>query len=204
VLTLSSLLTIFVTCELFMSDGPHRSLPMRRWWRRLAERADNCAFAVDEVADSLVPALESECFNELPSTFLQHLRGLAAAPSLFGPAESPQIHGLSAETQSGFARRVLDHIAVLSPAEAAATDFPQRALENAIHGEAPRYFRQIEEHYQRSASFSRAQGERARLDEALRRADVGAVARKLLETAGSRPVSLVPLKTGLNEGVTLL
>ena len=185
-----------------MSDGPHRSLPMRRWWRRLAERADNCAFAVDEVADALMPALETECFHELPSTFLQHLRRSAAAPSLFGPAQSPQIQGLNAQTQSGLPRRVLDNIAVLSPAEAAAPDFLQRALENAIRGEAPRYLRQIEEHYRRRSSFSRAQRERARLNEALRRAEVGALARKLLEPHGPRSARLVPLKTGLDEGVT--
>ena len=185
-----------------MSDGPHRSLPMRPWWRRLAQRADNCAFAVDEVADALVPALEREWLNELPATFLQQLRGLSAAPSLFGPAESPQLEGLRAQTQSGLARRVLDNIAVLSPAEAADSNFLQRALENAVHGEAPRYLRQIEEHYRRRSSASRTQQERARLNQALERTDVGAIARKLLEPHGSRTASRVPLKTGLDEGVT--
>ena len=184
-----------------MSDGPHRSLPMRRWWRRLAERADKCAFDVEEVADALIPALESECLNELAPAFLQRLRRVFAEPGLFGPAESPQLEELSAQTQTGLGRRVLDNVAVLSPTEATDSNFLQRALENTIHSEAQRYFRQIEEHYRRRSSASRAQRERDRLNEALGRADVSVVARKLLEPDGSRSVSRVPLKTGLDEGV---
>ena len=184
-----------------MSDGPHRSLPMRRWWRRLAERADKCAFDVEEVADVLVPTLESECCNELAPTFLRRLRELSAEPGLFGPAESPQLESLGAQTQNGLSRRILDNVAVLSPAESAGSNFLQRALENAIYAETPRYFRQIEEHYRRRSPASRAQRERDRLNEALGRADISAVARKLLKPDGSGSVSRVPLKTGLDDGV---
>lgn len=185
-----------------MSDGPHRSLPMRPWWRRLAERADRCAFGVEEVADALVPALEHECLHELAPTFLRRLRRLSVEPGLFGPAESPQLEQLRAQTQSGLERRVLDN-AALSPTEAPHRNFVARAIENAIQGHAPRFLRQIEEHYRRQSSTSRAQRVRDRLNEALGRADVSAVARNLLDPDGSRSVSRVPLKTGLDEGVRL-
>ena len=236
-----------------MSDGPHRSLPMRPWWRRLAERADRCAFGVEEVADALVPALEQpadaslvapsrrtrrqvrvrcrgssgcpgagtragawradvsavarnlldpECLHELAPTFLRRLRRLSVEPGLFGPAESPQLEQLRAQTQSGLERRVLDN-AALSPTEAPHRNFVARAIENAIQGHAPRFLRQIEEHYRRQSSTSRAQRVRDRLNEALGRADVSAVARNLLDPDGSRSVSRVPLKTGLDEGVRL-
>lgn len=41
-----------------MSDGPHRSLRMKRGWQRVAERADNGAFGVDEISNAVIPALE--------------------------------------------------------------------------------------------------------------------------------------------------
>ena len=186
-----------------MSDGPHRSLPMRPWWRQLAERADKCAFDIEEVADAIVPTLELECFNELTPIFLQRLCKLAAEPGLFGAAESPQFDRLSVQTNSGLARRVLDNVAMLSPVIGAGSNLLQRALENAIQGEAQRYIRQIEEHYRRKSSASRAMRERDRLNEALGCADISAVARKLLEPGSSRSVSRVPRKTGLDEGARL-
>ncbi len=186
-----------------MSDGPHRSLPMRPWWRRLAERADKCAFSEDEVAEALVPALEAECRKELAPTFLQGLQSVSAEPGLFGPAEVPQFGNLSAQAPSGLARRVFENFAVLSPAEAAQPNCLVRALENAIHGEAQRYFRQIEEHYRRNSSARRAQRERDRLNDALGRASIGAVAQKLLRPDGPRDVSRVQAKTGIDDGVRL-
>ena len=43
-----------------MSDGPHRSLNMRRGWKRFAERADKEAFAPEEVCDAIPAALEQD------------------------------------------------------------------------------------------------------------------------------------------------
>ncbi|MCY4635508.1 MAG: hypothetical protein OXG04_13560 [Acidobacteria bacterium] len=41
-----------------LSDGPHRSLNMRRGWKRLAERAANAAFDDNERRDALAGALQ--------------------------------------------------------------------------------------------------------------------------------------------------
>ncbi len=40
-----------------MSDGPHRSLNMRRGWKRFAKRADKEAYAPEEVCDAIPAAL---------------------------------------------------------------------------------------------------------------------------------------------------
>lgn len=186
-----------------MSDGPHRSLPLRPWWRRLAERADKCAFSPNEVAEALVPALEAECRKELAPTFLLGLQSAVAEPGLFGPAQALQLAGLDGQAPSGLARRVLDNVAVLSPAEAADFNCLQRALENALHGEAQRYIRQIEEHYHRNGSAPRAQHERDRLNEALDRADIRAVAHKMLQPDSARSLTRVSVKSGLDDGVRL-
>lgn len=184
-----------------MSDGPHRSLPMRPWWKRLAERADKCAFSLDEVAEALVPALEAECRKEMAPDFLDGLRGAVTGPSLFGPIGL--FSGIDGVTASGFERRVLDHVAVLSPAETADVDCIQRALENAIRGETQRYFRQIEEHYLRKSSSNRARRERDRLDEALDRTNIRTVAEKLLKRGGPTGTTRVSIKSGLDDGVKL-
>ena len=43
-----------------MSDGPHRSLPMRPDWRKFAEYANNKNFARDQVRDAVVAAVEKD------------------------------------------------------------------------------------------------------------------------------------------------
>jgi hypothetical protein len=48
-----------------MSDGPHRSLPMRRGWKRVAERGDKRAYASEEVSEAIIVALEQDCRQEM-------------------------------------------------------------------------------------------------------------------------------------------
>jgi hypothetical protein len=52
-----------------MSDGPHRSLPMRLGWKRVAECGDNRAFVSEEVSEAIVPALEQDCHAEMAEPF---------------------------------------------------------------------------------------------------------------------------------------
>jgi hypothetical protein len=66
-----------------MSDGPHKSLPMKRSWRRVAECADKRSFTVEEVARALAPALEQDCRDELRPEFVRSLRRVVEEPSLF-------------------------------------------------------------------------------------------------------------------------
>ena len=56
-----------------MSDGPHRSLPMRRPWKTVAECADTPAFEVEEIREAIVPALEHDCRREMRREFLDGL-----------------------------------------------------------------------------------------------------------------------------------
>ena len=53
-----------------MSDGPHRSLPMRPQWKRLAERAHNQAFSVEEAGDAIVDAVSQDWTKEMPRGFI--------------------------------------------------------------------------------------------------------------------------------------
>src|ERR1700690_3372398 len=126
-----------------MSDGPHRSLPMRPWWKQVALRADKSAFSVPECADALAVALEREFAEELRPKFLQGLQNAHAEPGLFSAAESPDVQKLASEAATPLERRVLDNIAVLSAAELSEVDCFLTAVANAFRNEVPRFTKQI-------------------------------------------------------------
>ena len=60
-----------------MSDGPHRSLGLRRPWRKLAKLCDNAAYAPAEVTHAATAALVSD-FNEVSAALLKALKSVFA------------------------------------------------------------------------------------------------------------------------------
>jgi len=59
-----------------MSDGPHRSLPMKRNWKSVAERADNRSFGVDDISTAMIPALAGDCQDEIRPGLIDRVRGI--------------------------------------------------------------------------------------------------------------------------------
>ena len=57
-----------------MSDGPHRSLNMRRGWKQLAKCADNIAFSTEEIRNALSSALADDWREEVPGDICQQLQ----------------------------------------------------------------------------------------------------------------------------------
>ena len=103
-LTLSDYIELqYLTKERTMSDGPHRSLPMRRPWKSVAECADNVAFEVDEIREVILPALENDCRREMRREFLDNLRGLCADQEamLFKSDMRPLLEGIKANGECG-------------------------------------------------------------------------------------------------------
>lgn len=186
-----------------MSDGPHRSLNMRRWWRELARRADQSAFDISEVSDAMIPAIERELFAEVTPDFLKDFKGLFAEPTLFNPLESPQFEVLRAKARYGMESFVLDNVAILTPEELAQFNCVQSAFTNAVVARTPRYLDQVEEHYERERSASRARRVRARLDEALSGARIGQMVERILQSDERATPSRVTRKTGIDEGVRM-
>lgn len=184
-----------------MSDGPHRSLPMRPWWKQVALRADKTAFDVTECVEAIEVALEREFAVELRPSFLKGLKDAHEEPALFSQTVSVHLQKLDPGTP--LERRVLDNVAVLSPQEAAEVDAFITAVANAMRNEAPRFNKQIEEHYRRKSGSGHARRERERLDEATARADVERLARRLLQPDGARTTPVLKKKTGLDDGVSL-
>jgi len=186
-----------------MSDGPHRSLPMRRHWKNLAERAAKAAYSADEVCEALPIALQSD-LREAP---LPAIRDILSGDqgSFFADNEIERLEAVrQASTRSAACNVVIDcAIQAVSSGligEAAYRD----ALEKACEAQVRCQFRSVEEHYHREASARSAKYVRDRLDAARQQCDFKTIASSFqLATRSPRGGAQLSRHTGLDEGPTL-
>jgi hypothetical protein len=185
-----------------MSDGPHRSLPMRRGWKRVAERGDKRAFASDEVSDAIIIALEQDCHREMPAPFLDAAWRIFSdpEPSLFAVQISPQLETLRQLAGPGIGRLVLEQAILVAERGKTGMAGLVEAMTNALTDRAAKGARQVEEHYCRESTTPRAKRVRARIEEGISGAVVDRLARRILkveQTHGLRPT----MRQGLDDGV---
>lgn len=183
-----------------MSDGPHRSLPMRPGWKRVAECGDNRAFEPEEVGRAIIPALEQDCRGEMTPQFIDTFCGLYQ--SLFKDDLASELEALRPAAGCGIGHVVLDNAIQLAAAGETGADVPVKAVTDALTDRAARGARQVEEHYCRESTAPRAHAVRARIEQAIgdSAAAIAGVARKILKV-DSGP-SVRPVKQqGLDDGV---
>ena len=79
-----------------MSDGPHKSLPMRAGWKKFAERADKAAYDPEQVADLAIPALEGDWREEVAPHIdsLRKALGDGRQGLLFGEQRTAELKAL--------------------------------------------------------------------------------------------------------------
>ena len=184
-----------------MSDGPHRSLPMRRPWKDLAMRAAKAAFSVDQVCEALPRALKRE-FREAPVEAVREILGGGEQGSLFSNDIVLQL-----EIARGACRGSSTGAALIDCAiEAVTTGLKgdtacEAAVRSALDACAQSNFRSVEEHYQREATTHSARLVRERLDAARHKCDFGALASELL--APTKPkgrTDNLPKRTAIDDG----
>lgn len=188
-----------------MSDGPHRSLPMRKGWKRVAESADNEAFSAAEVREAIVPALGEDCAREISREFIQGLRRVCAdlEGSLFESEKARSLETLRNAAGTGLARVVLDYAVREAANGRSAQDIPEKALREALVDRAGRGMRQVEEHYCRESTTPRANRVRERIEQAIRGADIDGLARRILQPDSGGSGAQAPKRDGLDDGVDL-
>lgn len=59
-----------------MSDGPHRSLPLRKAWKELAKRGDQSVYDAEQVAEAAAGALVSDFKNEIKWSLVDLLKSI--------------------------------------------------------------------------------------------------------------------------------
>jgi hypothetical protein len=186
-----------------MSDGPHRSLPMRPAWRRVAERGDKRAYTPQEISQALAPALEQDCRDDMRAEFIGGIRRVIEEPSLFSEDVGKRLQALRPEAGSGIGRAVLDNVELLSASNVGPVVLLQEALRAALEDRAARGARQVEEHYLRESSTRRADNVRGRLEAGIACTEFDAIATRVL-SVDARSAPRGPMKqTGLDDGVSL-
>ncbi|WP_454691995.1 hypothetical protein [Achromobacter aloeverae] len=170
-----------------MSDGPYRSLPMSRGWKRLAEFAENVNFDRADTSAAASHALKTTWTNEVPAIVVKGLRDvfLEKEPELFADTRLARVEAVVPDTAGyGLGRLLAAHASsVLAEGltgEAGLTEATKRALESY----AARSVLQIEEHYCRKASARLTAQVRTRISDAVGSADITTLAR---QCAGLEP-----------------
>jgi hypothetical protein len=188
-----------------MSDGPHRSLSMRRRWKKAAEHADRPASTADEVAASVRHALTDDWQLDVAPGLLKSVCNVLdeQQSSLFSDQTLADLESLR-RTAAGceLAQAFIDcvvHEVLRGGKGLAAAD---AAAENALRMWVGRCGRSVEEHYLRESTLHRAERVRRRIQEGFASAQIGMVARALVR--GSDNIPAGPAKQqDLDDGVSL-
>lgn len=154
-----------------MSDGPHRSLPMRRPWKELAKRGDQCTYDSEQVAEAATIALVSDFRKEVTWSMINALK------SIFGGLDNSlripeiaiqQLKDLRSETAgSVFARNAVEWSIQLVNEGRLEPDAVFVAIGLAAKARGFACARQIHEHVLRATNKSRADGMTSRVTNAI-------------------------------------
>jgi hypothetical protein len=185
-----------------MSDGPHKSLPMKPKWRSVAERAYNSAFGIDEISTAILPALARDCHDEMSPRFIEGLRGLCERDEtlLFTSDVSERVEELRPEAGNGIGRRVLEHFERFAAKESVTVNTAVKAIECAGAERMAKSNRQIEEHTLRKVNVSRANDVRSRLEQATATTPLTSLARQVLKLDDIGTARSSAKRDGLEEG----
>lgn len=189
-----------------MSDGPHRSLKMNRSWKRLAERADNRAYSIDEVAAAFLPALDQSCREEVPEGIWRRLAEIFGdqQQTLFAEQRVDQIAALRSQVAGlPLGCALVDAAAHAASKGPATEDMLIKAATQALAQRAARGNKQVEEHYYRKSNERRTEKVRERLESALKAAALVTLARQHLNMGASIKASRSSKQAGLDDGVQI-
>lgn len=186
-----------------MSDGPHRSLPLRRAWKKVCEIADGRAHALEEVAERIPVALAADASNEIGPGLLKSLRLILAPehPELIDDAHQ-RVSALRPHAASVMEIDLVDAVSdALRDGLPRAEAFQVAAevvLEERVHSAK----RSVIEHYLRKAPKERAAHVERRVTEAIAKASgsLKALATALATGSVRRAAPQVADRSGLDDG----
>ena len=186
-----------------MSDGPHRSLPMRPGWKKVAEYADNKNFARDQVRDAVEAAVEKDWRKDVSRALVSSIREVLGGTTLFSEDTLRSVEDLR-QTVSGSAmgNALLDHLACAIDGGMTGDAALRDAVVNTSVDQSARCARSVEEHYLRKSTVENSQDVRQRIEEAIQRADFNSLADRIVEPV-SRHVPTVEKKDGVDDGVQI-
>lgn len=188
-----------------MSDGPHRSLPMGRRWKKLAECLDNELFSTEEVRERRDSAILGEFSREVPDTVMAGLRAILCSSdqgSLFAPS-SDEIENLRMQANGSPVGNLLldctiDAVNSGQTGEAALT----KAYGETANEIFDRHARGMAEHYQREAGAKRASHFHSRIGSMQDGHSMAGLVNRLVQGGRAMVIHAPTRHTGLEDGVT--
>lgn len=185
-----------------MSDGPHKSLPLRRHWKKFAERAATPSFSPSEVAAALPNALLND-FREAPMAQVFNIFLGDGQISLFHEDCADLLEAVRSCCRGAVGNILID-CAIEANVDGLTGDLAcKTALENALEAYARGTCRSIEEHYKRKESRSVA-NVRDRLKGACSQISFATLASEMMSDKTDRTGQFHLIKrTGIDEGPQL-
>lgn len=187
-----------------MSDGPHRSLPLRKHWKTLAERAAKEAYPVNEVGEAFAHALKKE-FLEAPLAEICQILDGKGQVSFFSDTQIDRLEELRGSCRGSSAGNTLIDCAI-DTLNAGITGKPASiiVLRDALAGYSLNASRSIEEHYLREAGSKDATFVRNRLGAAYQQCNFDNIASEMLAgSAGHSMRMSLPRNLGIDAGPPL-
>jgi hypothetical protein len=128
-----------------MSDGPHRSLPMCRAWKKVARCADNPAFEAEEIRNAIIPALEQDCRQEVSRGFLEGFHNICSdrQTSLFKRDLRPSLEALKRTAGPSMERLIVDHAIHAVAKGTGSPDIAENAVAAALKDRGARNGRSV-------------------------------------------------------------
>ena len=189
-----------------MSDGPHRSLPMRRAWKELAKRADQRTYNSAQVREAVPHALASDWNNEVSAPLIAALKNVFAGR--YNSLRFPEIALDQLEAArtlaagSVFGTNAVSWCIQLVHEGRMDLDALYEAVGLAAKERGFAGTRQVEEHYLRQSSQRRSDGVSARLESAVSGLSEGKLGAMIIDPQpGAR--SAPRKRTDINDGVPL-
>lgn len=185
-----------------MSDGPHRSLPMRKHWKCLAERAGIPSFCPAEVQAALVVALRRE-FLEAPIQEVRAILNGAVQPTLWLDERVLNLEAARESCRGSAAGNMFIDCTIETVMSGMTGDTAcQHALQNALGTHAQSCCRQIEEHHCRKEPRGGPRV-RARLNDARIQFRGAELSTELMSSQSSKASAHLSKHSGIDEGPSL-
>ncbi len=186
-----------------MSDGPWKSLPLRRHWKQFAKRLENGAFSPEEVTEALDAALLKEA-RELPLKAIVRILAPNGQGTLFAPDLVRAIEALRQQHPgSKTAQTFLTYLSQQDASASSGRDMVESAVAETLHECLHDNSRSTKEHYLRKTWFPWGRVSR-RFTETCRAVDFRGLASRIVDDSGSpAPVRSRGKRDGLDEGPQL-
>jgi hypothetical protein len=183
-----------------MSDGPHRSLPLLKHWKKLAALAAKPAYSLGDVAEAFPLALQKDFSKKL----LSIIHDILCAGNLFNEHYKDLLEAARSKYRGSVADNLLIDCAIEAHTAGLTGESAFRmALENALPAHALGICRQIEEHYLRKQPWSTA-GIRDRLKNARDLCSHVTIASEMISDKPAKSSGYrLPKRTGIDEGPPL-